>query len=444
MKIRLIAPAQEKTQGKRGLFPPLSLAILAGLTPDTWEVEVVDENVEAHEVDDTPDLVGITAITSVAPRAYKIARAYRDLGVPVVMGGMHASALPDEALQHVDSVVIGEAEPVWQDVLDDLSGGGLSPLYQADERPCLSQLPRPRWEVFNRKRYVTTSLLQTSRGCPNNCQFCSVTQFFGHTFRTRPIEAVLAEIKAMPASNLILFVDDNIVGNRRYACDLFRELRALNIRWFGQSSLAIAWDDEMLDLAAESGCAGLFIGFESLADKNLQQMQKGGVNQAERFAEAVKRIFARGIGIEGAFIFGMDEDDPSVFARTLAFAERARLSLAQFGILTPFPGTPLYETLTAQGRIVETDWSKYTISNAVAVPKKMSQQALESGFLWTYRQFYSYRSILKRLLPRLGKNFWLFLTLNMIFRRVSKGMISAKQSLLDAYGQEIENPGHNP
>lgn len=199
----------------------------------------------------------------------------------------------------------------------------------------------------------------------------------------------------------------------------------------------------MLDLAAESGCVGLFIGFESLITKNLRQMKKGLVNRVDQFTQAVDRIYQRGIGIEGAFIFGMDEDDPTVFEKTLEFAERAKLALAQFGILTPFPGTPLYETFAAEGRIVESDWSKYTISNAVATPKRLSRRALEEGFVWTYREFYSYRSILKRLLPRLGNNFWLYLGLNMAFKRVSDPMIAAKRALLEdlSEGHDRANEG---
>ncbi len=441
MKVRLIAPAQRQVEGKKGLFPPLSLAMLAALTPDTWEVEVIDENVQVHDADTSADLVGLTAITAVAPRAYQLAGQYREMGVPVVMGGMHASALPTEALQYVDAVVVGEAEPVWEDVLRDAERGKLRQLYQAADRPCLAGLPSPRRDIFDKNRYVTTNLVQTSRGCPNNCEFCAVTQFFGRTYRTRPVDEIVQEIADMSNPGLVLFVDDNIVGDRSYARRLFQELRSLKVRWFGQSSLAIAQDEDILDLAADSGCVGLFIGFESLISKNLQQMKKGLVNQVGKFHQAAERIYQRGIGIEGAFIFGMDEDDPSVFQRTLEFAQQARLALAQFGILTPFPGTPLYETMAAEGRIVETDWSKYTISNVVTQPRQLSRRALEEGFMWTYREFYSYHSILKRLLPRLGNNFWLFLGLNMAFKRVSDRMIAAKRALLEEYSRGVDERG---
>lgn len=431
MKLRLVAPAQQMHGGKRGLFPPLSLAMLAALTPDEWEVEAVDENVQNHDIDGSVDLVGITAITAVAPRAYEVARQYREQGVRVVMGGMHASALPEEALQHVDAVVVGEAEPVWSQLLKDARKAKLQQIYQSDERPCLKGLPSPRIDLFDSRRYMTVNLLQTSRGCPNNCSFCSVTQFFGRTYRTRPIDEVLAEVSQMKGRGTVFFVDDNIVGHTRHAKTLFQELASMKIKWFGQSSLQIAQDEELLDLAADSGCIGLFIGFESLVAANLRRVGKGLVNRVEGFMDSINRIHQRGIGIEGAFIFGMDDDDPSVFERTVKFAEKAKLALAQFGILTPFPGTPLYDSMQAENRIIERDWSKYTISNVVTAPANLSRRKLEEGFNWAYREFYSYRSMIRRLFPSFGRSFWVFLGLNMAFKRIADRMISARESIIE-------------
>ena len=428
--LRLIAPANRDSGDapyKKGLFPPLSLAAVAAVTPDSWEVEAVDEAVEPHHFDRSADLVGITAITSVAPRAYEIARQYQARGVPVVMGGMHATALPGEALQHVDAVVAGEAENVWHQVLDDASNGRMKGVYASDKRPCLKDLPFARKDIFDPARYLTVNLVQTSRGCPHACSFCAVSRFFGRSYRVRPVDQVLREVETL-GKKLVLFVDDNIAGHRARAKELFRQLSGLRIQWFGQTSLAIARDEEMLDLAADSGCVGLFIGFESLSDANLKEMGKAAVNRVEGFLEAIRRIHQRGIGIEGAFIFGLDNDDDSVFRQTVEFAQRARLALAQFGIITPFPGTPLYESLDSAGRIVDADWSKYTISNAVSTPLKMSRQALEEGFSWAYREFYSYRSMLTRLMSPWNRKPWLYLKLNLAFKSIARRMVRAKSS----------------
>ncbi len=435
-KVRLIAPAQRppgQKPARKGLFPPLSLAVLAALTPGDWDVEVVDENLEEHEPDAAPDLVGLTAITSVAPRAYRLAAAYRALGVPVVMGGMHASAAPREALQHVDAVVVGEAEGIWKQVLDHCREGKLQGRYQSAERPSLCGLPRPRWDIFPSQRYLTRNLVQTSRGCPNACSFCAVSGFFGRTYRTRPVEEVLAEVSQLK-SRLVLFVDDNIAGHQAHARRLFRELASLKVRWMGQSSLKIAEDPELLRLAADSGCAGLFIGFESLGAGNLRQVGKSMINRAEQFLEYIQRIHSHGIGVEGAFIFGLDNDDEGVFRRTVDFARRARLALAQFGIVTPFPGTALHREMEEEGRIVDRDWSHYTISHAVSTPRKMSRQALEEGFAWAYREFYSYRSVVQRLLPGLRRHPWLFLQLNMTFRYVIERMLRQRSRETDRWG----------
>lgn len=444
MKLRLIAPASvhsspatstpeaaasekdgviHRPLGDKGLFPPLSLAVLASLTPDSWEVDVVDENVDLHDIDaDRPEVVGITAITSVAPRAYQIAAEYRKRGVKVIMGGMHASVLPEEALEHVDAVVVGEAEGVWEAALEDARRGRLERLYEGG-RPSLEGLPRPRLELFDPRKYVTTNLVQTSRGCPFNCSFCSVTRFFGRTYRTRPVEEVVDEVAGMRGP--VLFVDDNVVGNRKHAKSLFTALSKLRpkVTWLGQSSITIAEDEELLDLAAESGCAGLFIGFESIVAENLQRVGKGMVNKVERFLEAIRKVHRRGIGIEGAFIFGLDGDDPSIFRRTVEFAQRAKLALAQFGILTPFPGTRLYEEMKSQGRILVRDWSKYTISNVVFAPVGISKEALEEGFKWAYREFYSYRSIFGRLFNQ-RRNLWLFILLNLSFKKIADRLSS--------------------
>ncbi|MGE5578024.1 MAG: B12-binding domain-containing radical SAM protein [Syntrophothermus sp.] len=421
MKVRFIAPADvvHEPGGKRrrSLFPPLNLGMLAALTPPDWEVEVVDESVQPVDLDAPVDLVAITAITSVAPKAYQLADAFRARGARVVLGGIHASALPWEAAKHADAVVVGEAELSWPKVLADFKEGRLAKLYECPDRPPLEGLPVPRRDLFDRRSYLTVNLIQTTRGCPHSCSFCSVTRFFGRSYRTRPIPEILKEVESLEGET-VLFVDDNIVGKPAYAKELFRALTPYRLKWIGQSSLTIARDEELLRLAARSGCIGLFIGFESLAPHNLQEIGKNHVNNAERFKEFIEKIHSYGIGIEGAFIFGFDQDDRSVFERTVEFARKVKLAAAQFGILTPFPGTPLYEKLERAGRIIERDWSKYTISHVVFEPLQMTREALQNGFNWAYHEFYSYRSILERLFLGFKKNLGFFFPLNMSFRQI--------------------------
>lgn len=421
MKVKFIAPAdvQHEPGGKRkrSLFPPLNLGMLAALTPPDWEVEVVDESVQPVDLDAPVDLVAITAITSVAPRAYRLADAFRERGVKVVLGGIHASILPEEAAGHADAVVVGEAELSWPDVLADFKEGRLRKFYECQNRPPLGGLPAPRRDLFDRRAYLTVNLIQTTRGCPYSCSFCSVTRFFGHSYRTRPIPEILKEVESLKGET-VLFVDDNIVGNPVYAKELFEALAPYRLKWIGQSSLLIARDEELLRLAAKSGCVGLFIGFESLAPHNLKEIGKNHVNNSDRFQESIEKIHDYGIGIEGAFIFGFDEDDRSVFERTVEFARKVKLAAAQFGILTPFPGTPLYEKLERAGRIIERDWSKYTISHVVFEPLQMTRDVLQNGFNWAYHEFYSYRSILDRLFLGFKKNLVFFLPLNMSFRQI--------------------------
>ncbi|CEP69528.1 Elongator protein 3/MiaB/NifB [Moorella glycerini] len=401
MKIALIAPAWHdplwESEKEKSIFPPLNLITLAALTPPQHEVTILDESLTDLDFDAKYDLVGISAMTALAPRAYEIADAFRKKGTRVVLGGMHPSALPEEAGAHADAVVIGEAEGSWQRLLADLEDGKLQPIYRQHERPSLEHMVHPRRDLLLRDRYLVPDTVQTTRGCPFACSFCTVSQFFGKSFRFRPVEEVIHEVAGLEGE-VIAFIDDNIVGHPGYARRLFTELARLpkKIKWFSQGSLNIARDEELLQLAAASGCIGLFIGFESLSPGNLKAVGKA-VNRVEEYREAIKKIHDHGIAIEGAFVFGLDEDDESVFERTVKFAQDNRLEAAQFGILTPFPGTPLREALEREGRITSNDWSEYTISKVVFEPKNMSAKTLQEGFNWAWQEFYSLGSISRRL-----------------------------------------------
>lgn len=402
MHIALIAPAWHdplwESEREKAIFPPLNLITVAGLTPPEHEISLIDEGISKIDFSVAYDLVAITAMTALAPRAYAIADQFRSRGVPVVLGGMHPSALPEEAKEHADAVVIGEAENLWPTLLADFESGRLKPFYRAAQRPQLFGLVRPRRNLLVRERYLVPDTVQITRGCPFACSFCSVSQFFGHSYRFRPVEDVVAEIRELKelGGEVMGFVDDNIVGNPKYARRLFSALAPYKIKWFSQGSLNIARDEDLLRLAAASGCIGLFIGFESLSPANLKAIGKG-VNLIEDFEDAIKRIHDHGIAIEGAFVFGLDGDDESIFERTLRFVQKNRLEAAQFGILTPFPGTPLRAELEAQGRILTSDWSQYTITNVVFEPKNMSPETLQQGFNWAWQEFYSLGSISRRL-----------------------------------------------
>ncbi|MCL4467123.1 MAG: B12-binding domain-containing radical SAM protein [Chloroflexi bacterium] len=399
MKLLLIAPSWIDPELNRNsgfsFLPPLSLGILAALTPPDWEVRILDQNFERVDYDYPADLVGITLLTGLAPRAYAMADRFRAQGRKVVLGGIHATALPEEAAQHADSVVVGEAENLWPQVVSDLLAGSLRPVYRADARPDLAHWVRPRRELFPSRGFWLTTATQTTRGCPFRCNFCSVTQFFGHTYRFRPVPDVVDEVAGM-GSRLVGFLDDNIVGNTRRAKELFRALIPLRIRWMSQGSLTMAEDEELLTLAERSGCIGMFVGLESINPAALASLGKP-INIVSRYEAAIKRLHDHGIAVEGAFMFGLDEDDESVFERTLDFARQVRLELAQFAVLTPFPGTPLYSQMDAAGRIIDRDWGNYNARDVVFRPKGMAPERLKEGVDWSWREFYSLPSTLRQL-----------------------------------------------
>jgi len=395
MKLELIAPGW-----KSGLWdvkwlrlPPLSLATIAALTPDDVEVDIVDENVQPVNFNNRADIVGISAMTPLAPRAYEIADEFRHRGVPVVLGGVHPSLLPDEAIQHADAVLIGEAEAVWGDVISDFQNRGLKRFYRCDKPP-LENLPVPRRDLFNRGDYFTLNTIQATRGCPYNCDFCAVSRLYGHAYRYRPVEDVARDVSSFKGK-FMSFLDDNIFGNPRYAKELFKAIAQYGMKWTSQASLTK--DEELLKLAGESGCMSLFVGFESISTAGLEEIHKKH-NMMVDYREAVTLAHDYGIGIFGGFILGLDSDTPDVFKQTLDFVNDIGVDCAQFTLLTPYPGTKLYEKLEKEGRIFDRNWSHYDCAHVVFEPKQMTADELQQGFYWAFDQFYSSRSILKRAL----------------------------------------------
>ena len=408
MKLELIVPATQENLRKRKKppCPPLGLAMVAALTPPEVEVSLTDENVTVIDFQKETDLVGITALTITAQRAYEIADTFRARGVKVILGGIHPSFLPEEASQHADAVVIGEAEGIWSNVIEDFKANKLQRMYSQRERPSLLNLPIPRRDLFAKGAYYVTNTISTTRGCPYACSFCSVTSFFGHTYRCRPVEEVLKEIETLNQRKLVVFVDDNIVGNPKFAKKLFRALVPYKIKWVSQASVTIARDDELLKLAAASGCIALLIGFETLSPANLAAMGKK-VNVVDEYENVIRKIHSYGIAIHGFFILGLDEDDEDVFERTVRFAQKMRLESAQFAWPVPYPGTALCESLDKAGRIVTKDWSQYE-SNLVFEPKLMSREMLQQRREWVWREFYSLPSIWRRvgIARRNLRNLW--------------------------------------
>jgi radical SAM superfamily enzyme YgiQ (UPF0313 family) len=397
VKLELIVPAtQENLQkGKKAICPPLGLAIVAALTPPQVEVSLTDENVTVIDFQKEVDLVGITALTITAQRAYEIADAFRARGVKVILGGIHPSALPEEAIQHADAVVIGEAEENWPKVIADFKANKLQRMYRSLERPSLVNLPIPRRDLFAKGRYYFANTISTTRGCPYACSFCSVTSFFGHTYRRRPVEEILKEIETLNHRKPIGFVDDNIFGDPKFAKELLGALIPHKIRWVSQASVTVARDDELLRLAAASGCTALLIGFETLSPENLTVVGKRG-NVVDEYETVIRKIHSHGIAIHGFFILGLDADHQDVFARTVRFGQQMRLESAQFAWPVPYPGTAFYESLDKTGRIITKDWSQYE-SNVVFEPKLMPREILQQRRDWVWRKFYSLPSIWRRV-----------------------------------------------
>jgi radical SAM superfamily enzyme YgiQ (UPF0313 family) len=396
VKIELIVPAVEEN----ARIPNLALPILAALSPPDAEISFIDDLLTPIHLEKDlkeVDLVGITVLTKTALRAYEIAAAYRKKGIPVVLGGIHATALPEEAKLHADSVVIGEAEEVWPRLIEDAKAGHLKPFYRQESFIDLSKIPRPRREILPKNGYFPLDVIQVTRGCPFRCEFCSVRNFFGDTYRFRPIHDVIEEINSL-RHRLIMFNDDNIIGNPSYSKELLKALIPLKKKWIGQASLSGLKEAENVALLAKSGCIGLLIGFESLSKKNLMKSQKFQ-NDPSEYREIIHTLHQFGITIWGSFIFGFDEDDPSIFEKTVDFTIQTKLFSVVFALLTPYPETTFYQRVKNEGRLVQDRWwllEKPEDSAPYFLPMKMSAEALREGWKRAWKEFYSFPSIWKR------------------------------------------------
>lgn len=396
MRVAFVRPSLDGRRAHDAL-EPLAFAALAARTPPGVHLSLFDERLEAVPERLDADLVAITVETYTARRAYQIADGLRARGARVVMGGYHPTFLPDEALQHADSVVVGDGEPVWERLLADAAAGRLGPTYAADATPDLAGLRFDR-SIFAGKRYARVVPVQYGRGCKYACDFCSIHAFYGNSLRQRPPAEVADEIRATGA-RYVMLVDDNLFIDRSRAEALFDALLPLGIAWGCQTSLDVTHDEPLLDLMARSGCVAVLVGFESLDDDNLAQMRKRFNRVGPSYAESIRRLHARGIMVYGSFVFGYDHDDASCFARTVQFALDQRLALVNFSALTPTPGTRLYTRLEAEGRLIYDAWwtdPAYRYGDAAYRPAQMTPDALTQGCRDARRAFFSPRSVWQR------------------------------------------------
>jgi radical SAM superfamily enzyme YgiQ (UPF0313 family) len=435
MKLTLISPFFNRdfglTKQKIFSFPPLNLPIVASLTPPEVDIEIVDENVQHWDYDEKmADIVGITAMTAQAPRAYEIATEMRKRGAKVVLGGIHPTALPEEAARFADAVVVGEAEATWGSVLEDFRNDRLKKIYRHEDRPSLVDLPFARRDLLSTNGYMFKNTIQVFRGCKFNCSFCSVSKFFGRSYRMRPVEDVVAEIKHLRGRSardrFFGFLDDNIIGDKNYSVELFRRLIPLKIMWVGQATLDVVGMPGVVPLMAKSGCRGLFIGLESSNSASLKEAKKKWL-RPEDYREKVKILHDNGIMVEGAFIFGFDSDEETIFEQTLEFADTIGIDAAQFTILTPLPGTELFSRLESEGRIVIQDWSKYGTDEVVYWPSKIRPERLQEGYHWAWREFYSRKNIAKRVLRTYKK--WKSMLPLLIFQLQYRHLLQSREKI---------------
>jgi radical SAM superfamily enzyme YgiQ (UPF0313 family) len=404
MRIALISPKGPLYRHRGGIFRkslrymPLTLTTLAALVPEGLgaDLTLIDEGIEEVDPESLQaDLVGLTVITGTARRAYELAARLRRRGVPVVLGGPHVTLVPEDAQPHADAIVVGYAEEAWPELLRDFAAGRMKPRY--DQRPGLSLagLPFPRRDLLPRGRYLTANVFEATRGCVHRCDFCVVPSAWGQKPFQKPVEEVIADIRQMRARKLI-FVDLNLIADRDYAARLFAALIPLRVQWYGLATVLLAEDRELLALAQRSGCKGILMGLESISPENLKESRKG-FNAPDRYRELVATLHRHGIALQGCFVFGLDHDTPDVFEKTARFAVEVKIDLPRFAVVTPFPGTALFQRLEREGRILTRDWELYDGQHVVFQPAGMTVQQLQSGIETAWKHAYSVPSMLRRL-----------------------------------------------
>jgi len=429
MKLLLISPRSSDKRSPVGFkVPQVALQIIAALTPENIKVSMVDEHISNIDFSKDYDLVGISIMTATAKRGYHLARTFKEKGSKVVFGGIHATVMPEEAINYGDAVVIGEAEGSWLNLVEDFKQNTLKKYYHNKE-PDLSTAPLPK-----RDSSIDRSVLgikcpgfYTTKGCPYDCEFCSVSSVYGKKIRTLPIPLVIKDIENAN-SKIFLSLDDNVAANPKYAKSLFKKMAHLNIEWGGQCTVTIAKDDELLQLCRKSGCRGLFIGLESVSTTSARKMRKTLKSMKEN-EDAIKKIQDAGIIFHPSFVFGFDDDTKAIFDDTLEFLYRNRITTATFNILTPYPGTKLYRRLKQEGRLISEDWSHYNHYTVTFRPENMTERELAEGYFFLKKEFYSLSNICRRI-TRLSEISYPGLAQ---FMYVVFNNIAGRQTLIDSY-----------
>ncbi len=429
MKLLLISPRSSEKKTPVGFkVPQLALHILAALTPEDISISIVDEQVSDVDFSKYYDLVGISIMTATAKRGYHLAKTFKEKGSKIVYGGIHASVMPEEAINYGDAVVIGEAEESWPMLIEDFKNNSLKAFYRSPPS-YLTKAPLPKRTIKIDRSILGYKWpgIYTTRGCPYNCEFCSVSDVYGRKIRHLPIPLVIKDIENAE-SKFFLLLDDNVAADPKYARDLFQTLAPLKIEWGGQSTIAIARDSHLLRLCQKSGCQGLFIGLESVSPMSMSRMYKTFKSIKEN-EDAIKKIQDSGILFHPSFVFGFDDDSKTIFDDTLEFLYKNRITTATFNILTPYPGTRLYQRLRKEGRLISEDWSLYNHSTVVFRPKNMTERELAEGYFYLKKDFYSLNNICRRIARLTEISFpglvqFLYATFN---------NIAGKQTLIESY-----------
>jgi radical SAM superfamily enzyme YgiQ (UPF0313 family) len=422
MHVKLISPKMSlrpmDSEYKRVLSPSISLLTVAALTPREHCVTLEDENTGPLRFDDRPDLVGITVNVDTSHRAYAIAARYRALGVPVVLGGIHVSANPEEARRHANAVCVGEAEGSWPAILRDAEAGALKTQYSNNTPTDGARIPCPAWDCLDKAAYLYTNIVCASRSCPHTCEFCyNSCDYVHHIHRPRPVAKVLREIERLGTRH-VMFIDDNFIGNIAWTREFVAGLAGFGIKWNAAVSTNLLQHPDLMDAMRASGCQSLFIGFESVNGDSTQAVGKRQ-NHRETYDTLIRELHIREIMVNASLVFGFDNDRTDVFERTVAWLVGNKVETMTAHILTPYPGTRLYRRFKAEHRIVDFDWSHYNTAHVVYEPKHMTRQELFTGYLWAYRKFYSLTNIVRRI-PDSPRQRIPYLLFNLGYRKFGK------------------------
>ncbi len=400
MKVKLILPALKEAESpfwrpiKYSLFPPIGLATLAAYLSEDDEVELIDQHVEKLNLDDTPDMVLIEVYITNAFRAYEIADHYRSRGSYVLLGGLHVTSLPEEAAAHVDTIFIGPGEDTFPKFLEDFKRGMQLKVYKSSTRT-LHEAPPIRRDLIKRELYLVPNSLVVSRGCPHHCNFCYKDSFFqgGKSFYTQLVDDALTEIERLPGKHLY-FLDDHLLGSPKFARELFEGMKGMNRVFQSAATVESILEGDLIEKAAEAGLRSVFVGFETLSPDNLKSSNKNH-NLGKNYEKAIKRLHDLGIMINGSFVFGLDDDDKDVFKRTVNWGVENSITTSTYHILTPYPGTKLFENMENEGRIISRNWDLYDTRHVVYKTKNLTAEELENGYLQAYKDFYSWSNIFK-------------------------------------------------